>query len=495
MGKKRKGGAAGAARIEQQAIADGLGALDAALARLWESVRAGDVLEAEVQAGELLGLPGMSDVDEESHARVAATLIGRAVSALTPPEQAAFLRLLVSLGTRAVKREASEELADLAGDEVYPPEWVTRIGKAVPGQAYRARDAYGDQEMIAVTFSYGDAEHLIMVAVDLAELPSVVMAGLSKEPDAFLERIRSDPSFGAHVEPIGLAEARQRVEGPLADYRPDGDLDLAATSMLALPLIRSRLRRLPAPGQGAVVTYTAAARAAAVAEFLASPLAAEAGDPDVARFWAQVLTGYSSRVPGEAPATVGRFRLTAALLWHVPRTFPLAPRERDGMRRAVLAWTRWAAARQGVDEDAAATLLTDLAGKLDDFAGVYDDPGSAALRGYVQDAARPDADLVQLADLRARRELAAPGPDDRDPDDEDTDATDPAGRAALTEHEFASCAPAGEAGDRFLAAAKRVVEELWQDSPPATWQAGRELLSKGLDRHDVIHRLAEARNN
>ena len=47
-----------------------------------------------------------------------------------------------------MKRQASEDLADLAADGVYPPEWVTGIGKAVLGQAYRARDAFGDQELI-----------------------------------------------------------------------------------------------------------------------------------------------------------------------------------------------------------------------------------------------------------------------------------------------------------------------------------------------------------
>ena len=318
------------------------------------------MLDAEVQASELLALPGFSDDNDESHATVATGLIGRAARALAPPEQAAFLRLLVALGTKAVKRQASGDLADLADDEVYPPEWVTRIGKAVPGRAYRARDAFGDQELIAVTFSYDDAEHAIMVALDLAELPAVIMAGLSKNPDTFLKGIQDDPVFGGHVEPIALAEARQRVEDPLAGYRPDTDFDLDTTSMFALPLIRSRLRRLPAPEPGASVRYTAAGRAAAVAEFQASPLASEAGHPDVAGFWAQVLTGYSSRVPDEAPATVGRFRLTAALLGHVPRTFRLSPEQREGMRQAVLAWTRWAAARQGIGEDATDTLVTYL---------------------------------------------------------------------------------------------------------------------------------------
>lgn len=494
MGKNRKGSAARAAADRKRESADGVAALDAALAQLWESISAGDVLGAEVQVSELLALPDLSVDTDEFHARVAAGLISRSTRALAPPEQAAFLRLLVALGAKAVKRQASEELAELAADGVYPPEWVTGIGKAIPGQAYRARDAFGDQELVTVTFSYGDAEHSIAVALDLAELPAVIMAGLSRDPENFRKGIEDDLIFGGRLEPITLAEARQRIEGPLASHGSDPDRDLDPTSVFALPLVRSRLRRLPAPEPGSPVTYTAADRAAVVAEFEASPLAADAGQPDVARFWAQVLTGYSSRLPGETPAAVGRHRLAAALLVHVPCTFRLSPEQRDGMGQAVTAWTRWAAARQGVDEEAAETLVSYLDGKLNDFAAVYDDAESTALRGYVQDLAAPDVDLTWLRDVRARRELAAAPPHDRDPEDEDIDATDPVGRATLTEHEFASCAPEGSAGDRFVTAAKRVVEELWHDDPAATWQAGKSLLDKGLDRHDVMHRMVESTN-
>jgi hypothetical protein len=489
MGKKRKGTASRAAIGSEQAIADGIGALDTALAGLWESVAAGDVLAAEVQASELLALPGLSDDGDDFHAQVADGLFRRSASVLAPPEQAAFLRVLMTLGTRAVKRQASEDLADLADDGVYPPEWVTGIGKAVSGQAYHARDVFGEQELVAVTFSYGDAEHAIAVALDLADLPTVIMAGLSKDSGNFLRGTQEDAVFGGRLEPITLAEARERIEAPLARYGSDPDYNLDPASAFAIPLIRSRVRRLPAPVPGASVTYTAADRAAVVAEFLASPLSAEAGQPDVARFWAQVLTGYSSRLPGEAPAAVGRRRLAAALLVHVPRTFRLSDEQRDGMRLAVTAWTRWAAARQGVDEKDAGTLLTDLDGKLDDFAAVYDDAENIALRGYVQDVVSPDVDLVWLADLRARRELAAPPPDDRDPDDEVIDATERAGRATLTEHEFASCAPEGSAGERFMAAASRVAEELWHDDAAETWQSAKPLLAKGDHRHDVLHAL------
>jgi hypothetical protein len=45
---------------------------------------------------------------------------------------------------------------------------VTEIGKVTPGQAWRRYDVFGDDEAIAVTFSYGEAEHGIVVQVDLA---------------------------------------------------------------------------------------------------------------------------------------------------------------------------------------------------------------------------------------------------------------------------------------------------------------------------------------
>jgi hypothetical protein len=371
---------------------------------------------------------------------------------------------------------------------------VTSIGKAVPGQAYRARDAFGEQEVIAVTFSYGASEHAIAIALDLSELPTVVTAGLSKEPDRLIKGLQERDLFDGNLEPITLAEARQRVEAPLPKYGSDPDYDLDPATVFALPIVRSRLRRLPAPEPGTLVTYTAADRGAAVTEFLASPLAAEAGQPDVARFWAQVLTGYSSRVPDEPPASVGKFRLSAALLLHVPRTFELSGAQLDGMRPAVTAWTHWAAARQGVGKDGAAELVTGLDEALDEFPEVYEAAGLAGLRGYVLDQVTPEVDLAWLADLRARRELAVPSPEDRDPDDVGADATSPAGRATVTASEFASCAPDDPDSGRFLDTARRVVEELWHDEPTATWQAAKGLLAKGLDPHDVIHQLVESRS-
>jgi hypothetical protein len=464
------------------------------MAELWASISSADVLSAEMQASSLIALPLLTGGAGAEYELLAAALISAAEARGHEPEGAAFLRLVMALGPRTVKRQASEALAEFTDDGIYPPEWVTSIGKPAPGQAYRGRDTFGDHEAILVTFSYGDAEHALLVSLDLAELPTVVSVSLITDVPRVLKFFEDGGDLIERLEPIALSEARRRIEGPLTQAGQDLDYEIETSTLLALPLAQSRVRRLPAPETGPAVTYTAADRAAAVDDFLRSPEAVSAGDPDVTRFWAQALTGYSSRVADEAPAQAGRHKLSAALLVYVASTFTLSAAHIDGMPPAVAAWARWAARRQGLTEAPTETLLTHLATALDNFQAAYDDPANVVARGYVRDVATADADAAWLADCRARRELAAPLPENRDPDDAAVDPAGPDGRAALVAAEFGECDLEGADTDEFLAAASRVVEELWHDDPPATWQAGKSLLAKGHDQHDVIHLLAESRS-
>jgi hypothetical protein len=305
-----------------------------------------------------------------------------------------------------------------------------------------------------------------------------------------LSTLRDDVEPHQRFEEITLAEARRRIEGPLAQAGTDPDFELDGSSIVFLPLARSRVRRLPSDDAGQAVAYTAADRAAAVEEFLGSPEAGQAGDPDVTRFWATVLTGYSSRVPGEPPARVGPHKLAAMLLVHVADTFTLTDAQQAGMPAAVTAWTRWAAGRQGLDEAAIDVVMTRLPELLEEFPDAYDHPYSVASRGYLRDVATWDVDLPWLADQLARLEFAAPPPGDRDASLDGIDATDPRGRAKIVLAEFADCAGGDAEKIKLLTAAARIVEEVWQDNPATTWERAKRLLAEGHARHDVIHRLA-----
>jgi hypothetical protein len=460
---------------------------------LWQAVGSGNLLRAELEAATCMILPRVGQLDPEHvEAFISKVLVDEAVGEYSA-EGAVILRLLVALGSPATKKAASRALAELTGADIYPPEWATKIGRAVPVQAWRRYDLFGDDEAIAVTFRYGEAEHGVVGQIDLTGIPVAVAVGVVADGAGLVEVMNRDDDPFDRVERIGLAEARRRLEAPLARCDEEADPALSVDSLAFLPVARSRIRRLPAEDGGALPVFTAADRVAAVDDFLKSPLAAEAvaADEDATRFWAEVLTGYSSRLRGEPPAQVGPRKMAHLLLGNVPNVFTLSAAQRQHLEPAVTAWTRWSAEHRGLDEAATARLTESLPEVFGRFDQAYDDPDAVTARSYVADLARSDADMSELAGQVARRMFAVPrpGPDE---DGSPVDVGDPAVRRELTEDEFAECTPhAGLTREEFMAAVHRVVAELWGDDPEETFAAARRLFAAGADRHDIIHTLAE----
>jgi hypothetical protein len=329
--------------------------------------------------------------------------------------------------------------------------------------------------------------------IDLTGIPVAIAVGVAVEVARLIEAIcREDDQFD-RTERIGLADARRRLEAPLARCDEEADPGLSVDTLSYLPVARSRVRRLPAEGASPVPVFSSADRAAAVDEFLKSPLAAEAAaaDEDATRFWAEVLTGYSSRIRGEPPGQVGPRKIAYLLLGHVPNTFSLSAAQRQHLEPAVTAWIRWSAEHRDLDEAATARLAGSLPEVFGRFGPAYDNPDAVTARSYLADLAAGDADVSRLAGHVARRMFAVPLPQ-RAPDGAPVDVSDPAVRRALTEAEFADCTPhAGLTREEFMAEVHRVLAELWDDDPAETFQAARQMFAAGADRHDIIHTLAE----
>jgi hypothetical protein len=462
--------------------------VDRMMGSLWQAVASGDLLRAELEAATCLALPRVGRLaPDDARAFISKVLVDEAIR--QPSEEgAAMLRLLMSLGSPTTKRAASQALGRLTEAGIYPPDWVTEAGKAVPAAAWRRHDVFGDDEAIAVTFRYGDAEHAIVGQVDRTGIPIAVAVGVAANAAGLVEAMQPKDDPFDRVEEISLAEARRRLEAPLARGDEEADAGASVDTVAYLPLARSRVRRLPAEDAGALPVFTAADRAAAVDEFLKSPLAA---DEDTTRFWAEVLTGYSSRLPGEAPGEVGPRKIAHLLLGHVPNTFSLSDVQRRHLEPVVTAWIRWSAEHRGLDEAATARLAESLPETLGRFGEAYDDPDATTARSYLADLAVSDADVSELAGHVARRMFAIPMPrlaSDGGP----VDVSDPAVRRSLVEAEFGECVPHdGLTPEKFMAAVHRVVAELWGDDPVETFAAARRLFASGADRHDIIHTLAE----
>jgi hypothetical protein len=459
--------------------------VEAALADLRACVEGGDQLTAEVRTATLLGTGASGGAAQAE--KFVATLIAAAARWDNREAAAAFCRLLMVLGSGNVKRMASGALRELTSSGVYPPEWVNGIGKPVPEAAWRRYDVFGDDEAVAITFRYGETRFATLTMVDLTMIPVAVTVGVVADPDKLIATLEGDSEL-QRCEQIPLARARRHTEAPLSRAAIGGLSRLSGTSAAFLPAVRAYLRRLPDDGEHPAA-YSAADRAAAVEDFLAGGADAGGADAGALRFWAQTLTGYSGRVPGEPPAQVGPRKL-GALLGHVANTFTLTQEQQAALRPAVTAWVTWAAARQGLPDDATAQLLASLPKALDGFAASYDDPHSVLSRAYLRDVAVPDAEVTDLAAVATRRSWAVPFPEAGSEARPEADVASPDGRATLVAAEFASCQlEPGETRESLTGEAARVIEELWSGEPPATWEAARRLAGEGRARHDAIHAL------
>ncbi len=477
-------GRAGSGRAEADAI------VERVMSSLWEGIASGDPLRAELETATCMAIPYVAGQQDpaEIETFISTVLVDGAVRRRTP-DGAALLRLLMVLGTAGTKRAASRALAELTGAGIYPPEWVTEIGKVTPGRAWRRYDVFGDDEAIAVTFGYGEAEHGIVVQVDLAGVPIATAIGVSSNAARLIEAISGNDEEFDRSEQISLAEARGRLHRPLDRADRDPDPGLSPDSIAYLPVARSRVRRLPAGDGPSGPVFTAADRAAAVDEFMKSPQAAEAvaADEESTRFWAEVLTGYSGRIPGEPPGQVGPRKLAHILLGHVPNTFVLSPAQRGHLEPAVTAWVAWSADRRDLGEAGTAVLMDQVPRVLGRFGQAYDDPDAAAVRGYSSGLAASDADVAWLSDNVGRRMFALPLPERHAP----LDLADPAGRRRLVQDEFGDCTPpSGLTSEEFVEAAYRVIEEIWRDEDSPLFHVASEMFADGVSRHDLIHRLA-----
>lgn len=463
--------------------------LEDLLGDLWAALEAGDLLRAELETARCMTLPLRDDADM-------ASLLAKMAANGGTPADAALMRLIASLGTPDVKRAAGRGLAELTANGIYPTEWVAEAGRATPGEAWRRFDVFGDEELIVVTYRYGDVAHMLSVYIDLTADPVAYGISVAEGTPDRHHDLRPPLDPFEQVSAISLAEARRRIEPALNHVELGRRLDPA--SMAFLPIARSRLRRLLVEEAPQTPAFSAADRAAAVASFMASPEAVEAVAVDAAttQVWAEILTGYSSRIAGEPPGHVGPGKLDVILLDSVPGFHSLTEAQRRHMRPAVTAWARWSAAYRGLDEAAAANLTTGIADPFDAFDTRYDSPAAVAARDYVADVVASDVDLAWLGQVAYRRSIAMPLPEDREGGEWVTQlrASDPADRRAYVAAEFANCSlPDGLTRDEFVSAAQDVVEQLWLGEPPAVWEHAKQLLlGEGMDQHDVIHTLVSA---
>ncbi len=145
-------------------------------------------------------------------------------------------------------------------------------------------------------------------------------------------------------------------------------------------------------------------RAMLVAEFLASDVAEDLSDLEAASRCADHIVEYGCERDFGRPLRMSPAKVEAFLLDWLPRKVMLSRSEQDAMPHVLLAWVRWATAREGLSDDGIAATLDAVFDAMRAFPNVYRDPASFGLEPALVARLLPDGDLEALA----RRAFAFP---------------------------------------------------------------------------------------
>jgi hypothetical protein len=467
----------------------------------------GDALDAELRVSELWGGwwgQGHGLVDPEvvlGEGLVAHVARRKRVGAV------ALLRVVAVLGTDAQRERAAAAADELVGRGAREPGWAATLGTERVGAVWAYGDVFGDQTTVLLVVEREDRGHGLVVLVDHTLGGIVKDAFVTPDPDGALADIRTlgtDPSVT--LREITPEEAAAMLVPAFAatDRAASAGLDLPADEQFAASraLALARVRLLPAPPPVPVpVPLTAAERATAVAEFLASEPARDL--PAAARGCAERLVEFGNTVDPARPLRVGPGMLDRFLDETLNEGPELTDDEFDALPATVRAWAEWAGRRMELPE----AVMDELRDTADDMACSIGRPGDAepvpadVADAYLAGLDFDDVRAEDLPDVLERRMFAVPAVGTRIGSEEFPflDPSDPDDRGMLIEGEHPEYHEAladpgtdtvGGVNPRMHIAMHEIIaNQLWDDDPPEVWQAARRLLATGMDRHEVLHTI------
>lgn len=461
-------------------------------------------LDAELIVSEILGSwwgrsrgPGdAEDLDVEEV--IGEALVDHAGKAGTPAALA-LLTGMAYLGTTRQAAKAERAALALMDRGVAHPGWAERVGMVASAECYVSKDAYGDQESVICTYTYGGEErHALVILIDHNLGGMVRDAWVTSQVDKLLDHCRREARDNPlmHFETVEPERTRARLEGALAITAQTENPPVNETFGSYHAFVRARVRALPPGGRrSAPEVWGRDRRATLAAKFLASDEAEDLSDRSAASRCADRIIDYGCTYDLGRPLRVSPIKCEMFLLEWLPRKVMLSPEEQEAMPHVLAAWVRWAARLSRLPEPGVRATLDAVWDATARFAEAYRDPTVFGLERELVRRLLPDDDLEALP----RRAFALPFLSGKhrlsgrhgvtgvgeEIDLAELDPADPADRRRLIafEHPGASA--------EHLAAHERLTIRLWKGDPPQLWETAQAMLDVGFERHEILHRLIE----
>jgi len=430
--------------------------------------------EAEVMVSVMLG-----ELTAQAMRDVVDTLAQHA-----PPHAYAALRTMAVLAPPDVASHAADAAARVPSGDA--PGWVAELGKAVPGSCRVAGDEFGETRVVLCEFSYpgGAHPHGVFAVIDETRHGAVTTLVVDDDPPGKRRRRfeKDAKRRGGSVREVSAAEGGALLRDGIASFRKNGADASVMSSSLYLAAARAAV---PAPDViEAEEPWPEPARLELVDDFLDSPQAAQLRDP-LSRMVPPMLVTNCVENLGRDPTLIGPLVLERLLVDVLPRTVLAPDRFGEAIPPAVLAWTEWLAERNKLSGSSRRRLMSSLRLSLLRFSNAWYGPNAHPLRRYLDDLSDPGA-VVE------RRVFAIPAPSDRvfggESSAVELDAASEGDRALIAALEVSGRGLSQLRIPSYVA----VTRQLWDNDPPAVWEAARRMRDAGRSREAVLDRLARA---
>lgn len=466
-----------------------------------------ELLDAELFVSEVLGTWWGQRLPEGDVEEVVGEALVEHAARSDDPTALALLLGIERLGTPGQSIKARSGAQRLAAAGVRPPPWAERIGRVEPGDCWVSRDVYGDQDSLVCTFHHepGGESHALVVLLDYNLHGLVRDAWCTSKVQTLLDRCHREAAGDPLTEfrPLDPSRARALLQGALEETDRAADPPVTENFAAYHAFLRSRLQALPDSAQRPIPPRLSSDRRAAITvEFLASPEAENLSDSTAAGRCADLIIDHGYEDDLGRPLRVSPTKAEAFLLDWLPRKVMLRTPEREAMPHVLAAWVRWRGRQNSLPEVGTRQTLNAVWEASRRFEETYGDPSRIGLDSGTVDRLVPDGDLEALP----RRAVAVPllTGKHRGRDLGQLDPSDPEDRRVLVSAEHPERGDATHAGlgvpttdggaDRaaHLRLHEVVAAQLWEGSPPETWEAAQRLLDRGYERHQVLHMLMSA---
>jgi hypothetical protein len=401
------------------------------------------------------------------------------------PVALAMLRVLQMLARAEDERSSARSAAELvAARGTSEPPWWGALESVTLVQSVQIADIYGDEVTVVLLFARSGKQHALAFVIDF-NLVGQPVVEILLPPDAagHLDDLREECASSDVLElaEISPQRARRLIENGLR--APDLEVD---TSGIAFAL--ARLRLMPPPEPAPVPReYSAAEREAIVSEFFAE--ADGVVDTEFNRAYIRAIVDFGCDDDSGRPLRIGPGKLETLFAEVVP------PADDDVAPDVLRAWVRWAGTKSELPEPAIVGLLA----ALDES---FEVDADLPLDAYL-DGVEPDADSLEVEAVLERRLFAMP---DYTAEilGEELGALDPASPedrhlllvGEYPEYQEALDDPSSEViidgvnPRLFISIREIVVNQLWDNTPPETWEAARRLIEAGHDRKTILSGIA-----